>query len=133
MGFAIGCKELISDLNTMKFSFNPYNVNRLSIIAGAAAMNDKNYFLDCTKKIIETREWFKSELSRIGFTFTNSKANFILAKHNSIDGKNLYISLKEKGVLVRYLGGKISDYVRITIGSREQMETLLKKIKEVLF
>jgi histidinol-phosphate aminotransferase len=116
----------------MKFSFNPYNVNRLSIIAGSEAIKDKDYFLDCTKKIIEVREIVKNRLKQLGFALTDSMANFILAKHPDISGKELYLSLKEKGILVRYLGGDISDYVRITIGSAEQMEVLVCTIEKII-
>lgn len=132
IGFAIGNENLISDLNTMKFSFNPYNVNRLSIIAGSEAIKDKAYFIDCTKKIIEVREIVKNRLKQLGFALTDSMANFILAKHTDISGKELYLSLKEQGILVRYLGGDISDYVRITIGSAEQMEVLVCTIEKII-
>ncbi len=132
IGFALGNESLISDLNTMKFSFNPYNVNRLSIIAGSKSIKDKEYFLECTKKIIDVREKVKAQLKNIGFSLTDSMANFILAKHPLISGKELYLSLKENGILVRYLGGEIKDYVRITIGSAEQMDVLVKTIEKIL-
>ncbi len=132
VGFALGNEDLISDINTMKFSFNPYNVNRLSIIAGSEAMKDKEYFYECIGKVIEVREKVKSQLLEIGFSMTNSKANFLLVKHPLIDGDALYLKLKERGILVRYLGGDISDYVRITIGSEEQMNVLIENIQQII-
>lgn len=132
VGFALGNEALIADINTMKFSFNPYNVNRLSIIAGSEAMADKEYFIDCTQKVISVREKVKCELLELGFEMTDSKANFLLAKHSSISGKELYLKLKEKGILVRYLGGDISEYVRITIGSEEQMKIFIDNVKQII-
>ena len=133
IGFAIGNKELINDLNTLKFSFNPYNLNRLSIIAGAKAMQDKEYFNSCVKTVAETREFTKKALAELGFSFTDSLSNFILAKTDKMSGKDLYLALKEKGILVRYLGDEIiKEYVRITIGSKEQMVCLVDSIKTIL-
>ncbi len=132
IGFAIGNDDLIADINTMKFSFNPYNVNRLSILAGTASMSDRNYFLECTSEIIKNRDNFIEFCKKNGFITTNSKANFVLIKHPSIEGKELYLKLKENGILVRHLGGLISDYVRITIGSKEQMDELIKKLSEII-
>jgi histidinol-phosphate aminotransferase len=132
IGFALGCEELISDINTMKFSFNPYNVNRLSIIAGSESMDDVEYFKKCTSSIIETREKTRKSLEKAGFELTDSKANFLLAKHSKIKGEQLYSLLKENGFLVRYLGGNISDYVRITIGSAEQMESFVSCVEKIL-
>ena len=132
IGFAIGCEELIKDINTMKFSFNPYNVNRLSILAGAESMKDKEYFKKCTDEIIKTREYFKAELTSLNFEYVNSLSNFVLAKHSEKSGKDLYLKLKADGILVRYLGGEISDYIRITIGTRNQMDKLLESLKNIL-
>lgn len=133
IGFAIGDKELITDLNTLKFSFNPYNLNRLSIIAGQKAFEDKAYFEKCTSLVAETREFTKQGLKELGFEYTDSLSNFILAKHSKIEGKKLYLRLKERGILVRYLGDEIiKDYIRITIGTNEQMQTLLDTVKIIL-
>lgn len=132
IGFALGCKELISDINTLRFSFNPYNVNRLSIIAGSMAMEDTDYFKECTSKIIETREFTKKALIELGFTLTDSRANFLLAKHKAVSGKELYLALKQEGILIRYLGGDISEYIRITIGSQTQMESFIKCVKKII-
>ncbi|MBQ8288829.1 MAG: histidinol-phosphate transaminase [Clostridia bacterium] len=133
VGFAVGCAELIADLNRVKYSFNPYNVNRLSMAAAAQAMKDEAYFDECTGKIIETRSFIAEALTKLGFTYPASKANFILAHSDKIGGKELYQKLKAKGVLVRHLSDqRITDSIRITIGTKEQMETLIQKIQEIL-
>ena len=133
IGFGIGNKELIKDLNTIKYSTNPYNVNRLSQIAGFKAIENDKYYMDNCKKIIETRKYTVEALSSLGFDILPSKANFIFAKHSKISGEELYLKLKERGVLVRHFTKeKIKDYNRITIGTREQMDVLIKEIKDIL-
>lgn len=133
LGFAIAHKDLISDLNTIKYSTNPYNINRLTMLAGVASLEDAEYYKVCNKNTAETREYTKEELKKRGFSMTDSKANFIFAKSNKIGGEEYYLSLKSKGVLVRHFKNeKIKDYVRITIGTREQMDILLKKTDEIL-
>lgn len=133
IGFAIGDAALITDLNTLKFSFNPYNLNRLSILAGAASMQDEAYFKACTAQIIQAREFTKQGLRALGFACTDSLANFVLAASPKMSGKRLYQKLKERGILVRYLGDAcIQNYVRITIGTIEQMQTLLNAIEQIL-
>ncbi len=133
VGFAIGAPELIADLNRVKYSFNPYNVNRLSMAAATAAMKDEDYFASCTAQIIQTREATALALTKLGFTLTASQANFLLAGHPQICGELLYRKLKEKGILVRHLSDpRIADRIRITIGSPKQMETLLVKLTELL-
>ena len=129
VGFAIACEDLIADLNRVKYSFNPYNVNRLSILVASKAIEDKKYFEDCTKKIIEQRQKLNTELVARRFEVLPSLANFVLAKPLWTDGKTLYEKLKERGVLVRRFDDKrIDNYVRITIGSAEQMDMLLSAI-----
>lgn len=133
VGFAVGCADLIADLNRVKYSFNPYNVNRMSMAAAAEAMKDEAYFSKCTKQVIETRAYTADALTRLGFTYPASMANFILAHTDRIGGKELYEALKSKGVLVRHLSDeRITDSIRITIGSREQMEVFIQKITEIL-
>lgn len=132
VGFAIGSEEVIADLNAMKFSFNPYNLNRLSILAGAAAVEDEEYFLSATAAVIEERERLKKEFGKLGFESTPSLANFLLVRRGGIGGRELYLALKQKGVLVRWLGGRLSDYVRITVGSREQNDVLIAAVREIL-
>ena len=133
VGYALGSAELISALNRVKYSFNPYNVNRLSLLAGAAAVEDEAYFQQCCAAIQENRAWTVEKLEGMDFTVLPSKTNFIFAKSNRISGGDLYRKLKEKGVLVRWFDSdRIRDYVRITIGSQEQMEALVKTVAQIL-
>ena len=133
VGFALGSPALISALNRVKYSFNPYNVNRLSIVAGAAAVEDEGYFQTCTAAIQTNRAWAVRELEALGFSILPSKANFIFAKSDRIPGRELYRRLKENGILVRWFDSdRIRDYVRITIGSLEQMTALLDEISRLL-
>ena len=133
VGFALGSPELISALNRVKYSFNPYNVNRLSIVAGAAAVEDEDYFQTCTAAIQNNRAWTVRELEALGFTVLPSQANFIFAKSDKIPGGELYRKLKENGILVRWFDAdRIRDYVRITIGSLEQMAALVDEVARLL-
>ena len=133
LGFAIADKEIIADLEKIKYSTNPYNINRLTQVAGLAAVKQNDYYMDNCKKIIENREFTEKELKNLGFEILPSKANFIFAKSDKIGGKELYMSLKEKGVLVRHFEkSRICEYNRITIGSREEMEFFVSKVKEIL-
>ena len=116
----------------MKFSFNPYNLNRLSILAGAAAVADEEYFERTTSAVAAERERLSAALAEMGFALTPSLANFVLAKHGGISGEELYTRLKARGVLVRYLDGALADYVRITVGSREQNDFLTDAVRAVL-
>lgn len=133
IGFAIGNSELISDLNKLKFSFNPYNLNRLSILAGAEAMKDRQYFEETCQKIIDTRENFVAEMGKLGFEVLPSKANFVFAKSDKISGEEYFTSLRKYNIIVRYFKkDKISDFVRITIGTQEEMDALIAATKEIL-
>ena len=134
VGYALGSAELIADLNRVKYSFNPYNVNRLSIVAGAAAVEDEAYFQRCTSAIQGNREWTVGELEQLGFTVLPSKTNFIFAKSDRIPGGELYRRLKENGILVRHFDApeRITDYCRITIGSLEQMTELVDAVRQLL-
>ena len=133
IGFAIASKELISEINRIKFSFNPYNEDRLAIAAGIAAMEDKEYFEKCTSEIIKTREYTSAELSKLGFYVIPSSTNFIFVRNDKKDGKTLYEELKKRGILVRHFGSeRIKDFVRITIGTKDQMEALVCAVKEII-
>lgn len=133
LGFGIGCKALIQDLNTIKYSTNPYNVNRMTMAAGIGTIEDYAYVTDNCRKIAVTRAWAVQQLKEIGFTMTDSVANFIFAKHSQADGKRLYLMLKEKGVLVRHFDTpRLKDYLRITVGSEEQMQILIDTLKNIL-
>ncbi len=133
LGFGIGASSLIADLNTIKYSTNPYNVNRMTMAAGVAALRDNGYYMDNCKTIMENREWTASELKKLGFTVTASMANFIFAKSDKLGGKALYLALRENGILVRHFDNPIiTDYNRITVGTREQMEKLIETVKTIL-
>ena len=133
LGFGIGSKALINDLNTIKYSTNPYNINRMTMAAGIGALCDKEYFEKNCLMIAENREQTGRELQKLGFWVTDSKANFIFAKSDKIGGKELYLSLKEKGVLIRHFETPLlKDYNRITVGSKEQMEEFIKTVREIL-
>ena len=133
LGFGVGSKELIQDLNTIKYSTNPYNINRMTMAAGLGVMADEKYTKDNCKAIVQSRRYTVSELKRLGFTLTDSLANFVFAKHPGISGKELYLKLKEKGVLIRHFDKTIiSDYNRITIGTKKQMKTLICEIEKIL-
>ena len=133
LGFAIADKELIDDLNKIKYSTNPYNVNRLTLVAGEAAIRDNDYYMENCKKIIEARDYATSSLTELGFEVIPSKANFIFAKSNDIGGQELYDSLKSRGILIRHFTTeKIKDYNRITIGTMEEMTKFVETVKAIL-
>lgn len=133
LGFAIADEELINDLERIKYSTNPYNINRLTMAAGVAAVKDNDYYMDNCQKIIQNREYTTCELNKLGFYVIPSKANFIFAKSDKIGGEELYLKLKDNGILVRHFTKeKIRDFNRITIGSREEMEALIATTKQIL-
>jgi histidinol-phosphate aminotransferase len=133
LAFAIGSASVIEDLNKMKYSFNPYNVNRLTQLLGEAALDEEAYFVAKRREIIATRSYTEKRLRELGFSMTDSSANFIFGKHPGIGGFDLYSKLKDMGVLVRQWNKpRISDYVRITIGTKEQMDVLLTAIADIL-
>ena len=134
VGFALGNRGLIADLNRIKYSFNPYNLDRLAIRIAAAAINDKEYFEATRQEIIATREWFTAEMAKRGFTCLPSQANFIFARPETpMRGKAYFEALREQNILVRHFDKDgIEDYVRITIGTREEMERLLSATDDIL-
>ncbi len=133
IGYAFGSKKLIGYLQDAKFSFNSYTMNRPSLEVGAAAVEDEAYFRDVCQKIINTRERVKPEFKALGFEFTDSKANFLFAKHKSFPGKVIAEKLREKGIVVRrWDADRISDYLRITIGTDEEMNALIDALKEIV-
>ncbi len=133
LGFAMGNKELIADLNRIKFSFNPYNVNALTQLAGEAAMRDDAYFDECRKKIIESREWTATQLRALGFDVLPSSTNFIFAAPRFMGGRDYLEALRKRNILVRHWNSeRIKDYVRITVGTQAQMETLIEVTKELM-
>ena len=133
LGFAIGSEELIADLEKIKYSTNPYNVNALTQAAGVAALQENSYYMKNCRRIIKSRNYTKKQLERLGFVVLPSKANFLFAKTDKIDGKELYLKLKEKGVLVRYFAKeRIRNFNRITIGSQKDMEAFIAAVEEIL-
>ncbi|MBE6806017.1 MAG: histidinol-phosphate transaminase [Ruminococcaceae bacterium] len=133
LGYGIGNKDLICDLNTIKYSTNPYNINRLSAAAGLGMIEDDEYVRENCQKIIDNRTYTEKKLAELGFTFTNSLANFIFAKHPLVSGKEIYLELKKRGVLVRHFDKeRLTEYNRITVGTKEQMDILVKTLKEIL-
>lgn len=133
LGFGIACKELIADLNTIKYSTNPYNINSLTQAVGAGVLEDEEYTKSNCKTIIENREYLTKKLEAMGFFVLPSKANFVFARHGKTDGRALYEALKSKGVLVRHFDSeRLRDYNRITVGTKEQIDILTQKIAEEL-
>lgn len=133
VGFAIADSEIIEDLKKVKNSFHPYNVNSVSSALAIAAIEDREYFENSVKTVKSTREKLTLDLKGLGFDVLPSSANFVLAKNSKISGEGLYLKLKDNGVLVRYFSSaKICDYVRITVGTNEEMQVLIDKIKLIL-
>lgn len=133
LGFAIADKEIIADLEKIRYSTNPYCINRLTLAAGIAAVRENDYYMDNCKLIIKARDYATSALREMGFCVLESKANFIFAESDKVSGKELYQKLKTKGILVRYFGSdRISNFVRITVGTTEQMQALVDAVKAIL-
>ena len=130
LGFGAACKSLIADLNAMKYSTNPYNVNRMTMAAGLGTLEDEAYTQANIRAIIENRAWTSAELKKLGFEVMLSCTNFIFARHPKLDGKQTYLNLKAGGILVRHFDKpRLNEYNRITIGSREQMAALVEAMR----
>jgi len=133
IGYAISNPTLIKYLNDAKYSFNSYTMNQTSLVCGVEAVKDQAYFEACVNKIIETREWAKEELKNLGFRCLNSKSNFIFAMHPDYDAKELFEALKENDIYVRFWGSeRIEQYMRITVGTREEMEAMFAFLKKYM-
>lgn len=133
IGFAVGSKELISVMEAVKNSYNSYTVDSVSIAMGAASIKDDEYFKSTCKKIIDTRERFTKEMKALGFKVLDSSTNFIFATHSDLSIKDMFEYLKTKNVFIRYFSlPRIDNYTRITIGTDEEMDILLKEIKEYI-
>jgi len=133
LGYAFANPAITADLEKIKYSTNPYNVNRLTLLLGAATVDAQSYYEEKCVEIVQTREWTKKQLEKLGFFVLPSDTNFLFAKTGKMDGGQLYETLKSKGILVRHFKNlKISQYNRITIGTKEQMEVLINTLKEVL-
>ena len=133
LGFGVASKDIIQDLNTIKYSTNPYNINRMTMAAGIGALEDEEYTKENCRIICENREYTTTKLKEMGFVITPSTTNFIFAKHPSVSGLDIYTKLREKGILVRHFTGeRICEYNRITVGTREQMDKFLTAVEEIL-
>ncbi|MBQ6513881.1 MAG: histidinol-phosphate transaminase [Clostridia bacterium] len=133
LGMGIGNPDLIRDLNTVKYSTNPYNVNMLTSAAGVASLRHDEYNRENSLKIMDTRDQYGRILRGMGFEMTESQTNFFFARHPDIPGEELYLELKKRGVLIRHFNvERIKDYNRITIGTPEQMDRLVEEIKAIL-
>lgn len=133
IGYAISNPGLIKYLNNAKYSFNSYTMNQTSLICGVEAVRDKEYFEEGIRKIISTREWAKEEFGKLGFQFLDSKANFIFVTHPDYDARELFEALKEHNIYVRFWGSeRIEQYMRVTIGTREEMEALFGFLREYM-
>ncbi len=133
LGFGVGCKALIRDLNTVKYATNPYNINSMTMAAGIGALEDEEYFHSCCRSIMDTRAWTTGQLRSLGFTLNDSMANFLFAAHPRLDGKALYLWLKAQGILVRHFDSpRLSQYNRITVGTMAQMAALIDALKKRL-
>ena len=133
LGFGVASEKIIKDLTTVKYSTNPYNVNRLTASLGIASIKDDKYFKKCINEIVRVRDFTVNELKKLGFFVTDTRANFIFAKTEKIDGETLYKQLKDKGILVRYFSGeRVKEFVRISVGTEKQMKLLILAIKEII-
>ncbi len=133
LGYAFASPAIIADLEKIKYSTNPYNINRLTLLLGEKTVEAEGYYQEKCAEIQKTRAWTVEQLEGLGFSVLPSKANFIFVKTDKMDGGELYRKLKERGILVRHFTNPtICQYNRVTIGTKEQMETLIDTIKEVL-
>ncbi len=133
VGFGLASKEIIADLNKMKFSFNPYNINSLSIAAASVAIADNEYYNDKIDKIIATREKTKKELASLGFEGTDSQSNFLFVTHKDYSAEQLYRELRKRGILVRFFSkARIDRFLRITVGSDDQMAALVEALRDII-
>lgn len=133
IGYAIGSEKLIKYMNDVKFSINSYTMTPLTQICGAEAVKDEEYFQSTVGKIVETREYSKQKFSELGFTFPDSKSNFIFASHKTKPAEEIFTALKERKIFVRYWNKpRINNHLRITIGTREEMDKLFAALEEIL-
>lgn len=133
IGYAMGNPELIKAMNDVRYSYNSYPMTRLSVALGVAALEDETYFQDTVAMVIETREWTKEQLKRLGFSFRDSRTNFIFAAHESVPAVQIFDALREKHIFVRHFSQKrIDNYLRISIGTREEMERFIEETEKIV-
>ena len=132
LGMAIACPELIRDLNTIKFSTNPYNVNAMTQAAGLGCLMDEEYTRGNIAEIVFCRSMLSEGLRALGFTVIPSSANFVFAKHRSLSGEHIYTALRERGILVRHFSlERIKDYNRITVGTDDEIAEVLVALEDI--
>lgn len=133
IGYAFGNEKLIKALNDVKYSFNSYTMNATSLAYGVCAVKDKQYFEKCVNEIIKTRQYSAQKLTELGFTFPESKANFIFVTHKSVPAAKIFEELKKRNIYVRYFNKPVIDnYLRITIGTKEQMDKLFEALADIV-
>ncbi len=133
IGFAISSKEIILDMNKIKFTFNPFNMSAITMAAGTAAVLDQEYFKTCIDTVVSNRIYFEEELKKLGFEVVETCTNFTFARCSQVDAGIMCKELKKRGILVRhYDNSRIKEYLRITIGTREEMEQVVKNITEIM-
>lgn len=133
IGYAIGCPKMIKYLNDVKYSFNSYTMNMTSLVLGVEAVKDDAYFKETLQKVICTRERVKEELKELGFTFQDSKSNFIFATHPKYPAKELFEALRAEGIYVRYFNKpRIDNFLRISIGTDAEMDELISFLKKYM-
>ncbi len=133
LGLGFGSETLIKDLQTLRYSTNPYNVNRMTELAGVLALEEGEYFAQNAKTIVQTRAYTKAALERLGFEVLDSKANFLFAQSEKLEGGKLYERLKARGILVRHFhGARIKNFNRITIGTKEEMDIFLAAVEKIM-
>lgn len=133
IGYAIGNEKLIKYLSDVKYSINSYTMNTTTLELGALAISNRDYFDKTRNMVINTRERVKKELKNLGFEFADSKTNFIFAKHPKKSGKEIFANLRSRGIIVRRFDlPRIDEYLRISIGTDEEMDTLIRALKEII-
>ncbi|MBO5870933.1 MAG: histidinol-phosphate transaminase [Clostridia bacterium] len=133
LGYIITSEDIASDLEKVKFSINPYNVNSLTQAVGTTVLENNDYYVECINEICKTRDKFSEELVKLGFDVIPSKANFVFAKHNSISGKYIFEELKKRKILIRRFDKeRIDEYLRISIGTPEQMQIVINALAEIV-
>ena len=130
IGYAMGNERLIKAMNDVKYSYNSYTMNQTSLALGTAALEDETYFRETVDKIVKTREWTKKELKELGFSFPDSKSNFLFVTHKSIPAEDIFMDLRKENIFVRHFDSeRIHNYLRITIGTEEEMKVLIDFLK----
>lgn len=133
LGYLIACEELVNDIQKVKFSINPYNVNSITQAVGKAVLDNDEYYTKCVNEICKTRDSFSEDIKGLGFEVVPSKTNFVFAKHKEIDGKEIACRLRERGILIRRFDKeRINEYLRISIGTPEQMKTVYSALSDII-